>query len=159
MNLPSLPIPAIPTSGLTKVELYRDPWFGDWMISSAPPPIPIWQATSSSYKGGTATLLATSRQELDQKIKEYVKTHDRLIATTALANTVQTPSLILAIGSAAAYGIGYYLKRENVMKLSATAGVVGLSGLAVSTAIHYQAGKNEAEESTRLSNLGFSIKK
>lgn len=129
---------------LLNVEPYRDPYFGDWLITSAPAPLPLWQATSPSYKGGTATITAMSKQELMAKIEAFVKAHDRLIATRGLANTVQTTSIVAAVVGAIAYGAGKYFHQETAEKGGMVVGGLGVAGLLGAMLLHARATSNEA---------------
>lgn len=129
---------------LVNVEPYRDPYFGDWLITSAPAPLPFWQATSPSYKGGTATITAANRNELMAKIEAFTKTHDRLIATRGLANTVQTVSIVTAVLGVAAYGAGKILPSNTAEKVGAYVGGAGAAGLIAAMILHMRATVNEA---------------
>ena len=129
---------------LVNVEPYRDTYFGDWLITSAPPPLPLWQATSPSYKGGTATIVATSRAELMSKIDAFAKVHDRLIATRGVANTVQTTSVVVAVAGVIAYGAGKILHQEMVEKAGMVASGAGAAGLVTAMLLHMRATANEA---------------
>lgn len=133
------------STSLVNIEPYRDVYFGDWIITSAPAPLPFWQATSPSYKGGTATVTAPNRAELMIKISEFIKTHDRLIATRGLANTVQTASLVTAVLGVVAYGAGKFLPNETAEKSGMVVGGVGVAGLIASMFLHMRASSNEAK--------------
>ena len=135
-------IPTAPNVALVQVEQYLDPYYGQWIISSAPPPLPFWQATSPSYKGGTATIVATSRQELMGKISEFTKTHERLLATDAVANALQTPSIVVGLIGVGAYGFGRYKDDSTFEKIGMVVGGLGAVGLLSSMLVRYQADKN-----------------
>jgi len=130
---------------LVNVEPYRDPYFGDWLITSAPAPLPFWQATSPSYKGGTATITAANRNELMAKIEAFTKSHDRLIATRGLANTVQTASLVTAVLGVVAYGAGKLVPNQTVEKAGMVVGGAGVAGLVTAMFLHMRATSNEAK--------------
>ena len=130
---------------LVNVEPYRDPYFGDWLITSAPAPLPFWQATSPSYKGGTATITAANRNELMAKIEAFTKSHDRLIATRGLANTVQTASIVTAVLGAVAYGAGKLVPNQTAEKAGMVVGGAGLAGLVTAMLLHMRATANEAK--------------
>lgn len=131
-----------PSMTLVQVEQYLDPYYGQWLISSAPPPIPFWQATTPSYKGGTATITATSRDELMVKMKSFIASHERLLATDAVANAVRTPSIVVGLLGGAAYAYGRVQKDSTFEKIGMSVGALGAVGLLSAFAIQWQADKN-----------------
>lgn len=136
-----------PSMTLVQVEQYLDPYYGQWLISSAPPPIPFWQATSPSYKGGTATITATSRDDLMVKMKDFIASHERLLATDAVANAIRTPSIAVGVLGGAAYAYGRIQKDSTFEKIGMGVGILGAAGLFSALAIQWQANKNRAPSS------------
>lgn len=140
-------LPTAPSMTLVQVEQYLDPYYGQWLISSAPPPIPFWQATTPSYKGGTATITATSRDELMAKMKTFIASHERLLATDAVANAVRTPSIVVGILGGVAYAYGRVQRDSTFEKIGMGVGALGAAGLLSAFAIQWQADKNRQPSS------------
>lgn len=130
----------------SEAEVYRDGWLGRWVLTKAPEPIPMWQATSASYKGGTATLFGTSRDEVLKGITEYAEKHERLVATEELANAVVRYS---AIGvSLGLLGVAAGKVRDSAPTLRGgmTVAAIGAAGVLGSLLIDRQAKINRAEK-------------
>lgn len=130
-----------------EAEVYRDAWFGRWVLTRAPEPIPMWQATSASYKGGTATVFGTSRDEVIKGATEYADKHERLIATEELANIVVRYSAVgVALGAVAA-AAGKLRYGDTTFKGGVGVAAVGAAGVIGSMLINRQAASNRAAKS------------
>jgi hypothetical protein len=129
--LDQFPTAIVPGSG---AEGHLDKYFGEWLIGHVGP---VWQGATSSYKGGSAVVFGGSRDEVLEKIDEFIKTHDRILATDALADRVQTASAVVAgVGALTLAGAYYGRDRFSYAKtvqwaggIAAALGAIGLGSV------------------------------
>lgn len=125
---------------LTGSETYFDKYFGAWVIGYVGP---VWQGASTSYKGGTAVVLGTSRADVVAKIAAFAESHDRLLATVSLADGVQRASSITLGAGALVLAGAYYAKSRPGKWVGSIVALLGATGLGSTYFIRQAAAKNQ----------------
>ena len=139
----ALPIP------VSSSEVHLDRYFGQWILGKVGP---LWQGATESYKGGAVVLFGTSRQDVLDKISEFAKTHERLIATDDLADKVMMASgVALGVGALTAgvvaipaYSRGEAIPRGGATTVGAVLSILGVLGFGATYFIRQAAEKNRS---------------